>query len=256
MGERTSYVPGTPSWVDIGVPDTAKAAAFYGDLLGWSADFSRAEESGGYAMFTLRGKNVAGVGPQQSPDMPPFWSVYVTVEDAAATSEAVTAAGGTVMVPPMDIFDAGTMAVFQDSVGSFVSCWQPDQHIGSQLVNVPGAFTWNELSTTDLAGARDFYTTVFGWGVDAGSSGDDAAIFTLGGNVICGAHTAGEGEFPAWSVWFSVEDCDASAQRVTELGGNVLMPPNDMSFGRGSVVMDDQGAVFGIGAMDPDQVAD
>ena len=96
-------------------------------------------------MFTLRGKNVAGVGPQQTPDMPPFWSVYVTVEDAAATSEAVTAAGGTVMVPPMDIFDAGTMAVYQDSVGSFVSCWQPDQHIGSQLVNVPGTFTWNEL---------------------------------------------------------------------------------------------------------------
>src|SRR4029079_5791621 len=55
MTERTSYVPGTPSWIDIGVPDTAKAAAFYGDLLGWSADFSGAEEAGRYAMVPLRG---------------------------------------------------------------------------------------------------------------------------------------------------------------------------------------------------------
>ena len=37
--------------------------------------------------------------------------------------------------------------------------------------------------------------------------------------------------------------------KVTELGGSVMMPPNDMDFGRGAVVADPQGAVFGIAAI-------
>jgi predicted enzyme related to lactoylglutathione lyase len=66
---------------------------------------------------------------------------------------------------------------------------------------------------------------------------------------VCGAHVAGEGEFPAWSVWFASADCDASVAQVEELGGSVIMPPNDMEFGRGAVVADPQGAVFGLGTM-------
>ena len=70
--------------------------------------------------------------------------------------------------------------------------------------------------------------------------------FRVGDKMVCGAHPAGEGEFPAWSVWFSVDDCDTSAATATDLGGSVLMPPGDMDFGRGAVVADPQGAVFGI----------
>jgi predicted enzyme related to lactoylglutathione lyase/AcrR family transcriptional regulator len=249
MSERTSYLPGTPSWVDIGVPDTAKAAEFYGAIFGWDAAIDPRPEAGGYGMFTIDGKNVAGLGPQQNMDMPPFWSVYVTVADLNASVEAATAAGATTIAGPMDVFDAGSMAVIQDAVGSFISMWQPKEHIGAQLVNQPGTFAWNELATTDIAAARDFYTKVFGWGVEDSASSDTAAIFTVDGNVICGAHAAGPGEFPAWTVWFSVNDCDATAAQVKELGGAVFMEPNDMDFGRGAVVADPAGAVFGIGVM-------
>jgi len=79
-------------------------------------------------------------------------------------------------------------------------------------------------------------------------------IFTVGADMVCGAHRAGDGEFPAWSVWFAVEDCDASTAKVVELGGSVMMPPNDMDFGRGAVVADPQGAVFGLAAVS-DQVS-
>lgn len=248
MAERTSYKPGTPSWVDIGVPDTAKAAEFYGALLGWEAAIDPRPEAGGYGMFTLRGLNVAGLGPQQNPDMPPYWSVYVTVSDVEATMALATAAGGTPIAGPMDVFDAGRMAVIQDSVGSFVSMWQPNQHIGAQLVNETGTFGWNELATSDLAAATAFYQSVFGWGV-ADSTGDAAAIFTVDGDMVCGAHTMGEGEFPAWSIWFTVDDVDASAAQVKTLGGSVFVEPNDMDFGRGAVVADPFGAVFGIASV-------
>ena len=249
MAERSEYVPGTPSWVDLGSPDTGASAAFYGGLFGWKADIDPRPESGGYGMFTLDGKNVAGLGPRMNPDMPPFWAVYITVADADDTVAKATAAGGTAVMPPMDVLDAGCMAVLKDSVGSFVSIWQPNQHIGAQLVNQAGTFTWNELATTDLPAANAFYQAVFGWGVMDGASSENGTIFTVDGNVTCGAHRAGPGEFPSWSVWFAVDDCDQSASLATELGASVLMPPTDMDFGRGAVVRDPEGAIFGIGAM-------
>jgi predicted enzyme related to lactoylglutathione lyase len=144
------------------------------------------------------------------------------------------------------VFEAGRMVVCQDPNGSFFTMWQPKESIGCEIVNEPGSFCWNELATTDLAAARAFYHQVFGWErLDQGAS-HPADAYTLGGDVICGAHTAGEGEFPAWSVWFAVEDCETSAAKVTELGGSVFVPPNDMGFGIGAVVSDPGGAVFGI----------
>lgn len=244
MAERTSYAPGTPSWVDLASPDTAAAAEFYDGLFGWKAEMVPTEEAGGYGMFTLHGKLVAGLGPLMDPAMPPAWSVYVSVTDAGATAAKASAAGGQVVVAPMDIFESGRMAVLQDPLATFVSIWQPKEHIGAQLVNEPGTFVWNELATTDLARSKAFYTTVFGWGLSEDT--EEAAAFTVDGNVVCGAHPAREGEFPAWSVWFAVADCDAAAARATELGGALLMPPNDMDFGRAALVADPHGAVFGI----------
>jgi uncharacterized protein len=249
MTERTSYAPGTPSWIDLGSPDTAGSAAFYGGLFGWDLALDARPEAGGYGLFTIGGKNVAGLGPQMNQDMPPFWAVYITVADVAESVAAATAAGGQVVAGPMDVLEAGSMAVLTDAAGSFISVWQPNQHIGAQLVNEYGTFTWNELATTDLATAQLFYLEVFGWQLSPEGGDQGGTIFTLGGEVLCGAHTATDGEFPAWSVWFSVEDCDASAAKVTELGGTVLMPPSEMGFGRGAVVADPQGAVFGIGTM-------
>jgi uncharacterized protein len=249
MTERSSYAPGTPSWVDLGSPDPAAAAAFYGALFGWTANMDPRPEAGGYGLFTIDGKNVAGLGPQQNEDMPPFWAVYVSVADAAEAAAAATTAGGMVVAGPMDVLDAGSMAVLADAAGSFVSVWQAKAHIGAELVNQPGTFTWCELASADLDAARTFYLAVFGWGLDAQASSETSAIFTVGGEIVCGAHAAGDGEFPAWSVWFSVEDCDASAAKVTELGGSVIVAPSDMDFGRGAVVADPHGAVFGIGTM-------
>ncbi|MGH2948898.1 MAG: VOC family protein [Solirubrobacteraceae bacterium] len=50
MSERTSYEPGTPSWVDLSTPDLEGALRFYGGLFGWEledAGFERARELGG-----------------------------------------------------------------------------------------------------------------------------------------------------------------------------------------------------------------
>src|SRR5919107_255517 len=111
MSERTSYEPGTPSWVDLATPDPAAAKQFYGELFGWvAADAGPPEETGGYAMFTLRGKNVAGVAPLMNPDQPPMWSTYVSSDDADAVVARAKDAGGQAIVEPMDVMDVGRMA--------------------------------------------------------------------------------------------------------------------------------------------------
>ena len=164
MGERTSYLPGTPSWVDLGTSDIDAAIAFYRDILGWELRMEPTEEAGFYGMFAHDGKYTAGIGPQQSPG-PPYWTVYMSVADADANAATVTKHGGTVIMPPMDVFKSGRMSVFQDPQGSFFSTWQPMEHIGAEWVNDVGGFCWSELATNDLAASSEFYRRVFGWNV-------------------------------------------------------------------------------------------
>ena len=89
---------------------------------------------------------------------------YVNVDSADDTATKVAANGGTVFMPPMDVMDAGRMAVFADPVGAVIGLWQPNQHTGAQVANEPGTYCWSELITTDLDASKAFYGAVFGWG--------------------------------------------------------------------------------------------
>src|SRR5258708_2523577 len=130
MPEMTSYAPGTPSWIDLGSPDLERSKKFYTSLLGWTAA-PPAAEAGGYTIFTLRGKDVAGLGPLMGEGQPPAWQTYVSVDDADKTTELVKTAGGVVYVEPMDVMDVGRMAVFADPTGAAFCIWQPREHIGA-----------------------------------------------------------------------------------------------------------------------------
>ncbi|HET7484759.1 MAG TPA: VOC family protein, partial [Solirubrobacterales bacterium] len=164
MSERTSYTPGTPCWVDLGTPDIEAAAAFYGDLFGWSVEEGEnAEQTGGYRQATLGGKPVAGVMPLMQEGQPPAWSTYISVEDADATAVKVREAGGSVLAEPMDVLDLGRMAVFIDTSGAVFGIWQPRAFVGAKIVNESNAVVWNELNTRDPEAAKAFYGAVFGW---------------------------------------------------------------------------------------------
>jgi len=252
--EMTSYQPGTPSWVDIGVPDMDAAVAFYGALFGW--EFTEgAEETGGYRQALLNGKSVAGFGPKMDPG-PPFWATYIATDDADAVAAKVTDAGGQVVVPPMDVMDFGRMAVFTDDTGAFFSVWQAGSHPGAELVNEPNTLTWNELNTRNAEEAKAFYGAVFGWTSETSES--PMMTYTewfRDGDVIGGMMHMGP-QFPAevpnnWLVYFAVEDTDAAVAKVTELGGSVMMQPMTIEAGRFAVVGDAAGAPFAVITLAP-----
>jgi predicted enzyme related to lactoylglutathione lyase len=249
MVERTENAPGTPSWADIGT-DVAAAKAFYGALFGWDPqDAGPPEETGGYGFFVKGGKLVAGYGPQQNPG-PPFWSTYIAVADADATTKEVEAAGGTVVMPPMDVMTAGRMAIFQDPQGAFISVWQAGDHKGAQVVNEPGAVSWNELQARDATVAKAFYAAVFGWSHETHEGDMPYTEFKVEGQSIAGlmpVPSAVPSEVPShWLVYFGVDDVDAAVGRASDLGAAVLAPAMDFPGGRFAVVADPQGAPFGL----------
>lgn len=251
MPEMTEYAPGTPSWIDVGSRNLEATTAFYGALFGWEFAAAPQPDAGGYGMFTLKGKPVAGGGPTMSPDQPPAWTTYITVANADATVKAAQDNGGNVAVPPMDVFDLGRMAGIIDPTGAYIAIWQPGQHKGAQLVNEPGAFVWNELDTRDIEAAKAFYTKVFPWTAKTTSTGDMTYTeWQVNGRSIAGGMQMGP-QFPAdappnWLTYFSVANTDATLAKAQELGATVLVPATDMSEGRFAVVQDPQGAVFAI----------
>lgn len=251
MPERTSHAPGTPCWIDIGT-DVEGATAFYTSLFGWTL-VSAGPDAGGYGLFTnAAGKAVAGTGPQQNPG-PPFWSSYVSVADVDETAAKVAEAGGTVVVAPMDVMEAGRMAVFQDPEGAFFSAWQPGQMIGCEVVNEPGAFCWSELATRDAEAATGFYTQVFDWGVHASAGPMDYTEWQLDGESIAGMMPVPD-EVPAevppyWLVYFAVADTDATVAEAKKLGASAMVEGMDTPAGRLAVLADPQGATFAVIAM-------
>ncbi len=253
MSERTSYEPGVPCWVDLSSPDPDASASFYGGVFGWEVEAAGpVEETGGYGMFKLKGKRVAGVGPIMQEGHPPVWSTYVATDDADGVAARATEAGGSVLVEPMDVMDAGRMVFLNHPAGGVVGAWQAGRTIGSELVNEPGALNWTELQSRDVAGAKAFYEAVFGWRPDDQDVGGMTyTLFNVGERSIAGAMPTPAGvpaEVPSfWLAYFGVEDCDASVAKIQELGGSVMGPIMEMEgVGRFAVVADAHGATFGV----------
>ena len=248
MATRTSHAHGTPSWVDLGSPDVDKAAAFYSALFGWTVtEAGPAEETGDYRMAMLGDKAVAGLGPATDPG-PPRWTTYVSVDDADKVVAAAKEAGGQVFLDPMDVLSAGRMAVIADPEGAVFAVWQPNEHIGAQLVNEPGTLCWNELNTRQLDAAKSFYEAVFGWAFE-GSEGYVSIVLEkrhVGGILPLTADMPEEMP-PHWLAYFAVADHDASLAKVKELGGSSMVEGLRIEgVGTSSIVSDNQGAVFSI----------
>src|SRR5262249_28941039 len=138
MSERTEYAPGTPSWVDLATPDLSASEEFYGALFGWAFDVQDTGDADNPdVLATQRGKSVAGLmrltQEMQDGGMPPVWSTYVTVRDADESVAKAKNLGGMVLRDPMDVMDAGRMAVLSDPTGAVFCVWQPKAHIGAEI---------------------------------------------------------------------------------------------------------------------------
>ncbi|MFV0460303.1 MAG: VOC family protein [Actinomycetales bacterium] len=113
-----------------------------------------------------------------------------------------------------------------------------------------GTPCWYELNTSDLAAAGAFYADALGWTVaDSGMPGMTYHLATASdGGMVAGLGPVPEADVPpSWVLYFTSDDCDATAAAIAQDGGSVAVQPMDIpGTGRFAICADPQGAVFGI----------
>ncbi|TGG87442.1 MAG: VOC family protein [Aphanocapsa feldmannii 277cV] len=118
--------PGALAWNELYTHDTHRAARFYADLFGWSADAATAADGGDYTVFQLNGRAAAGmmaIRPEWG-ETPPSWSIYFAVADLAASLDKVRELGGKQISPAMEVDGVGRLSFIRDPQGAYSSIIQ------------------------------------------------------------------------------------------------------------------------------------
>jgi len=89
---------------------------------------------------------------------------------------------------------------------------------------------------------------VLGWSFsDTGDEYGGYVIAEVKGAAAAGIGPLQEGARTAWTLYFAADDADATAAKVPELGGTVLLEPGDVGpLGRMFIATDPTGAPFGV----------
>ncbi|MEX0760884.1 MAG: VOC family protein [Dehalococcoidia bacterium] len=120
--------------------------------------------------------------------------------------------------------------------------------------HVHGMPSWDELATSDMAAAETFYSALFGWKADHQPMGPDEfyGMQQLRGKNVAAIFTqrqeeASMGIPPHWQTYITVDDVDATVEKVKPAGGNVLAEPFDVfDAGRMAIVADPEGAMVSL----------
>ena len=248
-------------WYELLTNDPAAAKRFYDPVAGWTIANGAVGEID-YRMIDA-GDGPVGGTMTLTPEMTghgarPTWLGYIGVDDVDATIAAIEARGGRVIMPAFDMDGVGRIAtvadpqgnpfyVMRDASGEVSTSFDPEK---------PGHAAWNELQTTDLEVAKEFYPAVFGWTlgdvmpmpvpseVEGGEMGDYQFV-DHGGRMIGAMMAAPVGAPTGWSFAFHKRDIDAAVTRIGELGGTVNDGPMEVPGGQRAVMATDpEGVAF------------
>jgi predicted enzyme related to lactoylglutathione lyase len=242
---------GSPCWTDLWTSDVDGSRRFYAELFGWSAD-EPDPTHGGYFMFTRDGAPVAGgMGGMGDATPSDSWKIYLAADDIESSLTQAQSDGAQIVVEAMPVDELGVQSVLVDPTGAELGVWQQGTFSGFSALDEPGTPSWFELHTRDFDRAISFYRSVFGWETVPLEGNPDMRYSTvrLPGQTtdiagILDISSVPDGEGSRWHTYWKVDDIDAVASRVTELGGSVVEAPTDTPYGRLATVSDPAGAVF------------
>jgi hypothetical protein len=251
MTTRDRAPLGAPCWTDLFTSDVEGSRKFYSELFGWEA-LEPSPEFGGYFMFSLNGKEVAGgMGDMGDIKANNAWKVYLQTDDINATLEHAAKKGADVMGPAMAVADIGTQGLLMDPTGAHLGAWQPGTFQGFSVLGEPGSPSWFELHTSDFKKAVDFYESVFHWetasvgdtdefrySVMNEPGGDDQLAGIMDASSFLGTNAS------SWFIYWEVDDVVAATEKVVALGGSIIQAAEKTPYGTMATVADPSGAVF------------
>jgi uncharacterized protein len=248
MSDRKK-LPGKFVWFELETTDAKKAQAFYGEVLGWKV---RPFPTGGdpYEMIYVGEAMIGGYAAPQGQAPTSRWIACVSVEDVDAAASAAARRGGAVLTAPFDAPGAGRMARIADPKGAELYLFRKETDDPADGPGAEGHFMWNELHTSDPAGALPFYAEVVGYAhrtMNMGPAGD-YHILSQGGVDRAGVTSHLPPGAPAhWLPYVHIEDVDGAIERARRAGAEIPMPPEDIpGVGRFGIMVDPTGALLAI----------
>ncbi|MGH2985053.1 MAG: VOC family protein [Solirubrobacterales bacterium] len=127
--------------------------------------------------------------------------------------------------------------------------------MGERTRHEPGTFCLVGLATSEPAPATSFYASLFGWDSEELSAGGVGTYTMLrrGDKEVAILYrqtpeARAAGAPPHWTSYISVEDADATATRVGELGGAAVFrePFDVLDAGRVAAIRDPTGAIVSL----------
>jgi predicted enzyme related to lactoylglutathione lyase len=243
-------------FADLKTTDVQAACDFYGGLFGWR--FTQVEGSRPpYMIATIDGRSKAAIAcaadelAQRGEQ--PHWFSYLTVDDLDAAVAKVPGLSGQVHVQPFDVMALGRMAVISDPTGARHGLWE-DKVAATTVFDEHGSPFWNELHSSDVDASLAFYEQLAGWTPQPNEMGPDLTYYVMETPQQGDPDQVGAGGMmqrmrddmaSTWTVYFNVDDADATAATAVELGGSLMMEPHDIpGVGRSTWIIDPTGASF------------
>lgn len=223
---------GDVAYVSVWAPDIARAAQFYGRVLGWTFDPATRQVT----------NTRQHIGIFNSPGPATLFCAYA-VTDLDRARQAITAAGGSAGEPQVREF--GTVLDATDPGGTAFAVFQAATVIARPELNGsgPGELSYLTYEVPDAAAFKEFYGRVLSWTFEPGRVDDGWGVQGCRPMSGVAGGAARATTVPMWTV----ADIDAAVTRVVEAGGTVLQQPSRQDYGLMAECTDDQGSRFYLG---------
>lgn len=226
-------------YMSLQTSDTARAARFYGAVLGWDYDPETRQVTNLGHRLGLSA--TPGYGEQGS-----LYCVYA-VDDFTAAREAIIAAGGQAGEVSTVARDATQVIDCVDDQGVAFSVHvadpgtpRPDQHPRGI-----GEMSYLTVHTPSSERFRTFYGSALGWTFHGGRIDDGWEVDDVRPQV----GIAGGAEMARTVPMWNVADIDAAIDRLRSAGGRVITEPARQAYGIMALCADDQDGEFYLGQL-------
>ena len=248
------FTPGRWVWADLVTSDVAAAAGFYGKVFGWTFEtYGGDDDLDTYTLVLADGLPIGGMvfdaRAMKGEERAARWIGLVSVPDVAATADAATRLGGTVVVPPRQLGERGETALLKDPDGTPFGIVHSKNGDPTDYLGDVNEWMWIDLWTGNVAQATAFYRAVLGYEVLPlpAESTREGAYLASGGFLRAGVMRKKDADTSAaWLPYVRVADAQAAADQARAAGGRVFREPVDIGRAIVAIIVDPTGAPVGI----------